>query len=126
MPTKRQPLQRKLKPQITAAAVEAWRRAHAIGYPKPGWLDAERALARELGISWIVDMSPLDVTSAVAPDYIARNEALASDYARAWQLRCALLEAERAMSSKAEGAADREAAARNEQRPGSTATASDA
>ena len=111
MPTKHRPLSHSRLPRVTVAAVEAWRRALALKYPKPGWQDAEKSLARELGTNWICDMSPLDVGSETPPDYIARNPALAPDWARAWQLRCALLEAERAMSSKAEGAADREAAA---------------
>ena len=113
MSTRRTPRHRDTRPVVSAAAVEAWQRARAVGYPKPGWQDAEKALARDLGTNWICDMSPLDVTSERAPVYIARNEVLASDYRRAWELRQALIAAEKAMRSKrqAESAANREAEA---------------
>jgi hypothetical protein len=108
MGTKRTPRNRPQRPVVSVAAVEAWQRALALKYPRPGWQDVAKALATALGISWVTDMSPLDVTTETPPDYIARNPALAPDWARAWRLRCALVEAERAMSSKAEAAAGRE------------------
>jgi hypothetical protein len=101
MPTKRRPLAHNRQPQVTAAAVEAWKRARALGR-REGWVDAHKPLHRELGIPWF-DHSPLHVTSETPPDYIRRNPAQAPEWRRAWELRQALL--------AAEAAADREAAA---------------
>ena len=53
-----------------------------------------KALAHALGLNSIVDASPLNVTSETLPAYIARNEALAPDWRRAWQLRQALIAAD--------------------------------
>src|SRR5262245_58551475 len=98
MSTKRTPRYRDLRPAVSPAAVEAWRRARELG-KREGWVDAHKALHRELGIPWF-DHSPLHVTSEKPPDYVRRN-GQAPEWRLAWELRQALLAAQAAAAQPA-------------------------
>jgi hypothetical protein len=106
MPAKRKTLDRRARPQVSAEAVRLWRLCRGIEDERaterweddrrPGrrreYLDAGKALQRELGIPW-VDHNPLHVESETPPTYIAENSVQAPQWRRAWELRCALIEA---------------------------------
>jgi hypothetical protein len=103
MPAKRQVLDRRRHPQVTAAAVAAWRACAAIKDKRsPEFKAAAIALNQALGLTKF-DISPVEVGPR-PPDYfrhVERRWAL-EEWHRARRLADALLEAEAAAEAAAE------------------------
>ena len=104
--------------KISDEALRLWRSCLALerqGAPKRfrGEYQAlGRKLATECGLDWCGMQWPTNCTSATLPAYLRGRELQTADYWAAYRARLALIEAE--------AAADREAEAENEQRPGPT------
>jgi len=109
MPLKRQTLDRRSLPQVSAAALRLWKLVREIQAERaterweddrhPGrrreYLDAEKALATACGLWWGDSCGPHDVKSPKVPSRLLHRPIAAAAYRAAWSARLALEQAER-------------------------------
>jgi hypothetical protein len=99
MPTKRQPLQRKLKPHITPQALAVWRelrRLERAGATKGAeYSDLGKRLCGLVGCDWMTMQWPSTATSATLPAYLQGRELQAEAWRQARAARVALEQADR-------------------------------